>query len=489
MISLQKMSALVLLSLSFGTALAQSNYNEVIIDKDGMPLCIVNHDESQGFIRLIWNKDSFEKEVFYEQFDHGQKSKCYPKKRVYLKDKFPAINTKKIEWQASGKRMVLPAHEKSLFIGSSNMTLSLDAQNKLDQVRLGGNVQLNANELTPADYIVANPIENFTVELNREITVKHGAGFSAGVYKTWLDTQPENAEFKEFILKGLNNKSGMKKIDSEYTTVFVKGFGHSLGGNDRYQPFIDSVRIHGLDMRVIYTEPYGRTPDNTEAIKMQLNELLAQGKKLIVVCGSNGCLQLLAAMSDLHEKLEVKRPEGYGRIDAMLSLSGVFYGSFAADWGTEGIKWQIVKKTLHQGLHEEGIDIPKYKLDSFKDLRMDFVSQYVEDHSAGISQKIKFFNVIGVPQYNGLVKDPEIGLLQTKSVRPHMEPGFGANDGYIEFPGTTFDKAWSPEVYTVALDSSHAVLDGNFEGISMQNGQARDQLIGGLLDFILTKVK
>ena len=264
------------------------------------------------------------------------------------------------------------------------------------------------------------------------------------------------------------------------------GFGHTLGGNDRYDPMIADMRSLGLETRVAYTQPYGRTPENAEALYYQIYNLIQEGREVLLFSASNGSLQTLAGLALFVERQQkgLMQAPGAGHIRAFVTLSGVMYGAFAADFATGFPQWLMIKRNLSKGLQAQGISLDAFdNLDSFKDLRVDFVSGYAEKYQKDLPRDIPYINLIGTPRGTGLVKDPAMGLLQTQIVRPLLDH-YGANDGYIEFPGTETPAAWGLNSYQAVVDASHAIMDGNFEGNDLTQPGPRHQMIAALLNVV-----
>src|SRR5690606_28752455 len=129
---------------------------------------------------------------------------------------------------------------------------------------------------------------------------------------------------------------------------------------------------------------------------------------------------------------------------------------------TNPLVWMMAKNKIRKKFIEMGSDIGE-DIESFRDLSIQNTSSLMSRVASTFPRDIEVFNLIGIERADGLIDDPKIGFLQNSVVRGEQYSRFlrsGANDGYVEYPGTAVDDNFAENVYTMAANASHIVLDG-----------------------------
>ena len=84
-----------------------------------------------------------------------------------------------------------------------------------------------------------------------------------------------------------------------------------------------------------------------------------------------------------------------------------------------------------------------------------------------VPSNIFYLNVVGTRLGNGLASNPALKQIQN-TIRASIS-GFGANDGFVEYPDAVIPNSWFDSKFdlrnnnlTLALNTSHAIGDGSF---------------------------
>ena len=536
--STKALAVFMTLSMTATSAWSVDAPREIVVDDNGMPVCLVDID-NRGYVKFLWNQDSYVRPILATGESYktrNEKSfraiiqKECTAERSYLKTS--SADLKEPSITVGGQVYDLLAPEAmSYTIKGSNHTIGFSAEvlKRLAQVRLGGNVVRSDDILTPAQYVKKFSIRDYDKTLNRDLAYKYGSGFSGDVYREVLMAKPENNKLLKDTLSNMNrfatDKLFQKKISERFqdkTFVLIKGFAHERDNDERISPVSKVLKSFGFDTLEFKTNPYGRTEENAELIAIQLEAALKQGKHLIIASGSAATTQAFGALAILNQRYNGKINSSLpGTIDAYMNLSGVVGGAFAPEAiGSNGLIWRFARNKISDVLFgsESGLEelkakinalpspkkelmtpeIAKYQermkykddpiyLESFRDLSVSRVSAFMEGVLPSLPNDVVYFNLVGINEKNGIVTDPSMNYLQTKYIRGEYARFFrsvGSNDGYVEYPGTELNKEMVPggQIYSLVFNSSHVILDGAFEQYSLlKNYENQRSVMGSVI--------
>lgn len=517
---------------------------KVILDKQGMPLCAVD-DGGKGLVKFLWNEDIYLRPILAATVATDEKSlskkvKDLCSKRMVIKMKSPEMTTPPI-LSKDLSYDILDLKTKAIVVKENGVSIDVDSdlRERLRQARLGGNIYRPESIRTAKLFVEKNDITSYTKELNRDLAHKYGAGFSGDVYAEVLEKNPENKKLREETLGHMKDHLNTTKesLDSELqnrfkgiTFVIVKGFAHDRDNDERISPLSKVLRGFGFEMLELVTNPYGRTLENANAIADQLEKAMKEGKQLIITSGSAATTQALGAIAQLNQKYNGKIQTQFpGKVLAYLNLSGVVSGAFQPEAVTSNpLIWLAVKSKMRDlifGTEEElqqkkeaaakldglakdaaDVEIQRYErrlayksvkdsIGSFKDLSTKRIEKFITPLAPSLPTDVLYYNLIGVNKENGIVKDRSLNYLQTKYVRGKYTRFFkniGANDGFIEYPGTelTPEMIKGGQIYSLVFDASHPILDGNFASYPLLNNDTnRRGIIGSVLLTLAERLK
>jgi hypothetical protein len=278
-----------------------------------------------------------------------------------------------------------------------------------------------------------------------------------------LAQDANNKAFSNLISQNLRvTREDLAPLIKNREVVYVKGLAHELSSAKKYDVLVDNLRTAGMAVKVVRTNSYDPIAKNAGIVRSALDMELRAGKNVILVGLSKGGSESLLALSMLTSKLEGKdKPAGYGKVEAYLGLSGVYGGSFLVDYAGQMPQQLIFGQVLKNEYRNDGKTLPS--LDGVLDIRsenMDSVMSQVARN--GLPQETTYFSILGTIAGNGLAaKGNDIRRLQDELIRARLEK-FGANDGYIEYPGTAIPQKLVRKSFAATMNSSHALVDGTF---------------------------
>jgi len=473
-------SHLVLFSALSPLALAQAD--SAVLDSGGMPVCQLRAD-GQEFVRFEWSQDAYQRDVYVEKLPRQGFTANTGSQVVDLYQTYCANSPDR---QYDSSTTVSSTRVKLAAGQSQALTYTLDPSvlPLFDQVRLGGNVALASSELTADKYFAAHPTASYDVKLNREITLKYGMGFSAGYFKKYLDTRPTNAGFKSRVDSYLNSQStlagNIPLADryKGYTFALVRGYAFTLGDNSRYSGMTQDLVDAGLNVKVLDNLPFAPIEQNRQIVMQEVQELIAQGQKVILIPASKGAPEALGAASDI-------AAANGGNIDgvaAVISLSSMIDGAMVVDWAGGFLVWPFARGELFKEFNAQGGNLTSSsQLDPMLDMETSKIASFYTEHPLSNLITPVYVNLVGTPLGNGLVRDPGVLAIQNSVIRPYLSKDHGASDGYIEFPGTVVPDAPGRKTYSLAFNASHAILDGDYEGHLMGDDASRTGVLRSIL--------
>lgn len=447
-------------------------------DSSGMPKCVQPaRGESPGRgLLLRWTGDRFKREIHYALIEDARKTLLFGTDP----STFECSNWKTFErhWYRLHWKTLTPEDQ---VVG--DYSFDPDTWARISQLRRGASVF--HPEATGEEYLQAHPIPKFTRELNRELTSRYGVGFVAEIYKAWEEQRPENAAFKASILGNLDKAkaASLPALSARYAdrlVLIANGIGNDPKDGRLAVLKADFLAL-GIPTEMLITDPYGTMDENAATLGRQIEAQLVAGKKLVILGTSKAIPELSAVLASLEPKLEGadNKPAGYGTIESVVTVSGLYDGCVLADWfdrqwGTPVFNWvvgalgKVMDKLNHQAL------------EAYREMRTDRVRQFLSERQGRMPKSIDYVNLIGVIPGDGVAVDETILALQTYLLRPLIQE-YGANDGYVEYPGTSMPSEWAPRIHRLVIDAGHPLTDGSFaDEYSFTEEASRRQFFAGL---------
>ncbi len=465
----------------------------VVLDSKGMPRCIQSDSASQPSLLLAWNPtDRFARDVLAVPMDAAFQQRI----TVYYKPANPHVAPRATpdlncsSWEAFSKigldvlkGTVIPANATqadgfSLTDGNLPQALA--------EIRVAAN-EYHA-EKDGVTWLANHPIRSFTTDINRQLTARFGAGFTGEIYQAWIMSFPKNAAFRNAVMA--QSRFVSRQSDGfiagrfgNRTIVYVKGLGHELAAAQRFDVMVEELKAIGAPVVTVDTPSFDPVRSNAARIGATVDQVLSQGRDVILISLSKGGLESLLALSQLRPKLEgSSHAPGYGYVHAFISMSGVMAPSFLVSFVSGLPQWLIAQYELQKEYTDEGLSSPS--VSGLKDLNSSRLPQIMaEIQKNGIPQTPIYVNLVGAREGDGLAKDPTVRELQDSVVRrlgSYIGP-YGANDGYVEYPGTQLPPGTVANQYVLAVDGSHALIDGEVDGLQLSDPKVVREFMGGTL--------
>ena len=442
---------------------------KIIYDKAGMPRCLSNTTGRE--LIFVWDeRDHYQREVF--ALDTATYKPLREKK--FSCAKLPALVS-----DTDVPQLYLVKKEDKTIAGFDLTDSRL--QKAFDQIRIGGNHFREENDAK--EFVSKRPNLEFTRELNRKLTPMYGVGFVSEIYGAALDARPENKKFIGLVDDIIKKKK--LKIPAKRTVIYVKGLFQELKSSQKYDALIDHLKGLGIEVVVVQTLSSNGTRANVFAILEVLERQLAKGKNVVMISLSKGGLESLAALSALNERIEgPKAFKGYGKVEAFLSLSGMYSGSFVVDDSLNHPSHPRMQEYMLKLYNSE--NLPPTSLVGLMDLYSPRVEKTFETIvKNGLPQKTVYVSVVATTGGNGLAGPGFIRQLQDTWIRPYLEE-LGANDGYVEYPGTQIPRKFVKNAYEINVTGTHILVDGEYHGAKMLDGKpsAVHAILGAVFQLI-----
>jgi hypothetical protein len=458
-------------------------------DTNGMLRCLAHPTDPSKSVVFFWNeKNPYPRSVYAATFRQLQylpvaQENDYFSKNCSTWQTYTSAVIQGIAWEGNVGTLVTPG-TLSVEPDGTLFTWGSDIEARLAQVRLGSNVY---HDFSGADYLVRYPLADYTREANRTLTKAYGIGFSADIYKAWLERLPRNPEFKSKIEKSIADiqRSGDRPLArriAHYKVLIAQGFMQTAAKN-RLQSLIDNLRGLGAEVKMMDFDPVGSIAANVPRFRDQINAELLTGQKVILISASKGAPELLTAISQINAaNLTTPVPmRAPGQIAAVITLAGMIEGSFLPDWASGVPQRYLIKGSLNDGGASSGLVVTD--LTGFFDMSTASLTKQREIYRATLP-RVPYYSFVGVITRDGIARDPEINMLQKSLSIPHAD-FHGANDGYIEYPGTHLPRSWNLQSTDVVFDSSHSILDGFYYGRDMSQLPTRKLVIESIFQSIL----
>jgi hypothetical protein len=380
-----------------------------------------------------------------------------------------------------GRRILLGPDTEDVF----GYKLPQEMRRAFDQVRAGGN--LFRSEITPAEFMANHPIPTFDHDTNIWLTKNYGPEFSGQIYKYIRDNQPDNKWARETILNFIADKNSVNFSLGEHfkgiKLLIAKGY---LDGpkTSPSLPLAKMLQERGMVVEYFETESSAPVDTNAKIIADNLKERLQRGERVVVWGLSKGVTELLAALSVIQPLIDSKDGNSAGRVEGVISTSGVVGGSFLADWAAKYPQYLGVNYFVRRFAKNEGVPMSNVRA-ALRSLGKSFIDSYVFNGNTILPQSPVYVELSGVSaNNNGYAADPDLKKFQKKVFDSPFFPAHSANDGFLEYPGTEIPRALVSKLYQITFTASHRIMDGTYEGYPMTDPQARDLVLSSIFRFL-----
>ena len=460
----------------FGAAVeAAAPRAAVYLDTGGLPRCVTNPSDSSDGLLLIWNADVLYGRWVYAVSTRDARLRSAPGTSCgYWPQMTEIVQSDAV---GLGSYPVLPNGAREFALPEGRYSLPPDALAGLADVRRGSNVALRG--VSARAYLAQNPIANFTREHNRWLARSFGVGYAAEIYRAWLEALPTNAEFRARAVATVERaRSGLlERPTSErmrgYRVLFAQGYMQTER-NPALGPLFAVFDELGIQRRVASLNPLSPIAPNAASLEAQIADELRRGDRRVILVGaSKGAPELMTALANLH----TREPALLRNVAAVVSLAGMFDGSFLVDWASEIPQRWFVGGALQDGLDSAGLprssDLSGFFAMSTSSLRT------ASAFYAPRLPQLRYFNFVGILGGDGWARSPTISQLQSGLAIPRAGSS-GGHDGYIEYPGTAMPRSWGRASTDIVFESSHGILDGWFNGRDLTQARERRATIEGL---------
>ncbi|MFL5812228.1 MAG: hypothetical protein ACJ763_01515 [Bdellovibrionia bacterium] len=369
---------------------------------------------------------------------------------------------------------------------------------RLEQVKQGGNVY--HEEPDGATYLAHHPIREFTLETNRELSKRYGKGFAGEVYQAWIESQPANAAFRARYLKTLSSIHSARpsKRERGLRALVVMGLGWDqdikASTPDYVKNFVTEIQQTGIETTILRRPPLGTYEENVALLVPQIETQLRAGGDIILFGLCKGSTEMLAATSQVlssyldSERTQKSRPAGYGRIVAVINLSGMFRGTFFSEFagslhGTRTLG-RILRKMPIPKLEEAGEyerALPSISVEHLSQVRSQFIT--------GLPSDAVYLEVVGVVPGNGLIANDAATMRTFQNLDRALHLSVGANDGFIEYPGNTLPNDVSPYHSVIVFNGTHMLTDGTVGSFDLSDRKTRVNAYQALYQTVLEQVE
>ena len=477
------------------TSAGEKARNRVFFDHRGMPRCIEDTFGSDGIL-IEWDlNDHYVPELWAHRLseisasspsDFNWSVNSVPKNCAYWQELLPAAD------RIPGFRFTATDVEVA------EIEIPDSARESLEQLALGGSKF--RTEKNAEAYLSSHPGFDYTVQTNRQLTHDYGAAFSSQVYKSWIESFAANQQFKASVLENLKDRQSpssqspsSEKIREftelpQITFFIVPGITEVIDVNlpeikkGPATHVYEDLKSLGAKVHAVATGPLDYVEDNVEIIKTDLRALLSSGQNVILMGMSKGMAESIQALGQLGEN------PGYdsftGKVLGVINLSGLLRGTSYADFGHHNLLLQMLR-SLNSVF---GGDSYEY-LRTAETLTTERLEPAFNQYTPLFPKRLLVLNITGIIPGNGVATDPYMGALQ-KAINREMMPQLGITDGNIEHPTTLFRPSEiDGQVYTMAFDSSHVLLDGFCSGFALSDPLVRKQMLKAILETFLDRMR
>ncbi len=339
-------------------------------------------------------------------------------------------------------------------------------------------------ERTVSEFIDKRNITVFTRALNRELTPRFGAIFATEVFKELIERNPENTEFRKFVLKELRRNDSpskpltMWKDKIKLVVSFGLGWSADYGKAAPYyiRDFLSDIESMGLEVVYLDKNPFGMVKSNAEKMAPQIEDELRKDKSVILLSLCKGTPELLSALKDIDPALKSK-------IVGHVNLSGMLTGTFFADIAGSVILPKLLSPFMKVIPLNEVRTVGKMA-DATSYMKSTIIAETLSEVREATRHDMLTVNVTGAPLSDRVLKNgsPMSPVLKYNYWQKFL---VSANDGFIELPHTLVPEELAPHQVTLVLDASHMLSDGFLEEFALAERETRRKIYQSILRFIL----
>ncbi len=354
-------------------------------------------------------------------------------------------------------------------------------------------IEQKTNELrtyfSVEDHLKENPIDEYTVEVNRRLTKQYGQIFSALVFKHLIERKETNQDLKQNVLKNLKDKT-FHKTNEPFAALkdkvrLVVSFG--LGWEEKstifyIKDFLKDIEAMGLPVTFLKKNPFGSVEENVELMIPQLQSILLKDENIIYISLCKGTPELLAALAQMNQRLNLNRQATIlGHINLSGMLSGAIFSDFAKEIVVPKIIAQLLKLVPFKTVSENA-----KMIDALEFMKTSIIENSLKASIPFLKQDIFTINVTGVPLSNHVLNG-------NSPMKPVIKYGLrsafidSANDGFLEIPSTLIPESITENQATLVMDSSHMLSDGNYEGHDLSLEATRQSLYFSVIQAVIKK--
>jgi hypothetical protein len=354
-------------------------------------------------------------------------------------------------------------------------------------------IEQKTNELrehfSVEDYLAANPIKEYTVETNRDLTRKYGQIFSALVFKHLIEQEKSSQELLQKVISDLNNKKKDNLLPNLKDKVrLVVSFG--LGWEEKYSKytpqyvinFLNDIKSLGLPVTFLSKDPFGTVAGNVQLMIPQVEEILKGKKDIIYISLCKGTPELFAATADVLQRLD---QSSTARIIGHVNLSGMLSGAIFSDFAKEIVVPKLVAP-LMKLIPFNGIADSAKMVDAIEYMQTSIIEESLESSSPYLTKDIFTINVTGAPMSTKILEgnSPMKPVVKYSAQKLFID---SANDGFLELPSTLIPKNITTNQATLVLDSTHMLSDGSLHGYELGKQEIRRSLYQTVIETIINK--
>ena len=142
----------------------------------------------------------------------------------------------------------------------------------------------------------------------------------------------------------------------------------------------------------------------------------------------------------------------------------------------------ILKKKLFQEFNAQGATVNKLDdLDSMKTITTAFIRGYVKNIWPKLPKNLVIVNLVGTLLDGLSTPGSTIRIVQDQLIRTQLTNNLGANDGYIEYPGTMVPSGVGRKSVVLVANASHNFLDGSFERLDFNSQGGLEKILSSVL--------
>lgn len=425
------------------------NELSIVREENGFPRCVENIKGKNLFFK--WSRKSLTRTIRY----------AFTKQRCNTSYRELEVHWKKLNQET---KKLLP--ENVIF--------------ELEQI------EMKANELreekTAAEFIEKRNIATFTRELNRDLTPRFGPIFATEVFKELVEKEPENKEFRNFVLKDLRKEREFDfspwKKDIKLVVSFGLGWKADYGKAAPYyiKDFLADIEVMGFEVVYLEKNPFGSINGNVKKITPQIEAELKKDKSVIFLSLCKGTPELLSALKDLDPGLKRKI---VGHVNLSGMLTGTFFADIAASVRIPKFFAPFMKIIPLKTIRDMGL-----MADASSHMKSAIVSESLSNVRSAMPEEILTVNITGAPLSDRVLRNgsPMAPVVKYNYWQKYL---VSANDGFIELPHTLIPEEIAPHQVTLVLDSSHMLSDGYIEEFTLRDRDTRRKLYQSILRFIL----